>query len=140
MYSMSQARRAAAYRQVEVESRVRAASPHQLVALLYEELLSSIQGARNALMRGNHAAKGEAISRAIRVIEEGLKAGLDLAAGGALARNLMNLYDSVAVRLTLANARNDDRLLLEAASLIEPVRDAWNDISPLARPAQPRIH
>ena len=48
-----------------------------------------------------------------------------LEAGGELAANLRDVYAYVSTRLTLANVRNDDRMLEECQRLIEPLRDAW---------------
>lgn len=114
------------YRQVGVESAVSGgASPHRLVAMLFEGAVEAIVQARGALRSGNIETKGRAISRAARIIDEGLKAALNLEAGGELAANLRDVYAYVGTRLTLANVRNDDRMLEECQRLIEPLRDAW---------------
>ena len=75
-------------------------------------------------------AKGRAIGRAIRILEDGLRAGLDLNAGGTLAADLNALYVYIAVRLTHANLHNDESMLDECARLIEPIRTAWAEIGP----------
>jgi flagellar protein FliS len=90
--------------------------------------MESIVQARGAMRNGEIEKKGKAISRAARIVEEGLKASLNVAEGGALARDLNNLYDYLAKRLTLANLRNDEALLDECAQLVEPLRQAWRDI------------
>jgi flagellar protein FliS len=121
---------AGAYRQVGAETGVAGASPHRLVALLFDGCADAIVQARGALRSGNAQAKGQAIGRAVRIIEEGLKAGLDLDAGGALAEDLRALYAYIALRLTQANLRNDDAALAECQRLLEPVREAWAGIAP----------
>ncbi|NBQ87598.1 MAG: flagellar export chaperone FliS [Betaproteobacteria bacterium] len=118
----------AAYRAVDAETRVPVANAHQLVAMLFDELKRNIGLAREALSCGDIAAKGRAIGKSVRVLEEGLKASLDIRNGGPLAAQLRLLYDGVILRLTQANLRNDERLLDEADRLIEPVRDAWRQI------------
>jgi len=118
----------AAYRAVDAETRVPVANAHQLVAMLFDELKRNIGLAREALACGDIAAKGRAIGKSVRVLEEGLKASLDIRHGGPLAAQLRLLYDGVILRLTQANLRNDERLLDEADRLIEPVRDAWRQI------------
>jgi len=121
-----------AYRQIQVETVVNHANPHQLVSLLFDGLLAHIASARGAIERGDTAAKGNAIGMAVRITEEGLRAGLNLQAGGSLALQLSKLYDCVVARLTLANLHNDAKPLLECTGLLEPVRQAWLSI------AQPR--
>ena len=69
--------------------------------------------------------------------EEGLRAGLDLNAGGTLARDLDELYTYLTMRLTLAHIRNDEAMLDECQRLIQPLREAWQSIGPAARALQP---
>ena len=114
-----------AYHMVGVETGVVTGSPHQLVAMLFEGFMDAVAQARGALAQGNVEAKGKAIGRAVRIIEEGLKAGLDVRGGGQLAVDLRDLYDYVTLRLTQANLRNDAKLLEECRSLIEPLQTAW---------------
>jgi len=77
--------RANAYSRIAAETSVQGASPHQLVGLLYDALLQSIASARGALARKDIEAKGMAIGKAVRISEEGLKAGLNLEEGGEIA-------------------------------------------------------
>lgn len=126
-----------AYRQVGVETSVEAASPHQLISLLFDGFQESITQARGAMREGQIEQKGKAISRAARIVEEGLKASLNVAEGGNLARDLGALYEYLTRRLTLANIRNDDAMLEECAQLVEPLRQAWKEIGDQAgRPSQ----
>jgi|SRR5689334_11211929 flagellar protein FliS len=127
---------AGAYRTVGVETGVPAASPHRLVTMLFDGFNEAIAQARGALRQGDVEAKGKAIGRAVRIVEEGLKAALDVEAGGALAADLSALYRYVTVRLTEANLHNDSRALDECAALIEPVRSAWIAIDPAAAAAE----
>lgn len=117
-----------AYRQVGVETSVEDASPHHLISLLFDGYIESITQARGAMRNGQIEQKGKAIGRAARIVEEGLKASLNVGEGGALARDLSALYEYLTRRLTLANIRNDDAMLEECAQLVEPLRQAWKEI------------
>lgn len=112
------------YRQVGVHTGVEAANPHQLVLMLFDGLLESIVRARGALEAGDIESKGLAISRAARIVDEGLKAPLNPMAG-EIATNLSNLYTYVSMRLMQSHLRNDIEPLDECRRLIEPLRDAW---------------
>jgi flagellar protein FliS len=90
---------------------------------------SEIAAARGAIGRADIAAKGRAISKAVRLIEEGLLAPLDLVAGGPLAANLSDLYQYLVQRLTLANLKSDDAVLAECARLVEVLREGWDGIA-----------
>jgi flagellar protein FliT len=60
------------YQQVEVETGMSGATPHQLVAMLFEGWMESVAQARGAMRRGDIAVKCRAIGRAVRIIDEGL--------------------------------------------------------------------
>jgi len=114
-----------AYRQVGLETGVAAASPHQLVLMLFDGLLDAVAQARGAIAASNIEAKGRSIGRAVRIVEEGLRAGLNGDADGTLVDRLQALYTYITLRLTQANLHNDAAALEECARLIEPVRSAW---------------
>jgi flagellar protein FliS len=121
---------AMAYRQMGVASIVDSATPHHLIELLFDGYVEAVNQARGAMRARQIEAKGKAISRAARIIDEGLKASLNLTEGGELAADLRNLYEYVALRLVLANVRNDETILDECNRLIEPLRQAWKEIRP----------
>ncbi len=119
-----------AYARVGVETSVNSASAHKLIELLFNGFMDAVALARGAMRAKQIEAKGKAISRAALIVEEGLKAGLNLEAGGPLASDLDALYAYVAIRLLAANLRNDESALDECVRLIGPLRDAWIAIGP----------
>ncbi len=123
----SQRPAAGMYSQIGVETGVTSADPHKLIAMLFDGLLESISQARGAVRENRIEAKGIAIGRAVRIVDEGLKGGLNMK-GGALADDLASLYNYLVVRLTEANVRNDDAALEECSRLVQPLRDAWMEI------------
>lgn len=133
MFTPAYARASSAYKRVGAETSVQNANPHHLVHLLFEELLQSLSNARGSMARNQIPEKGAAIGKAVRILDEGLKAALDGEQGGELAANLSRLYDYCIIQLTRANARNDDALLQEVRTLIEPVAQAWREINPLEK-------
>lgn len=114
-----------AYRDVDVNARVSMASPHQLVTMLFDGLREALAQGRGAIRNGQIERKGRSIGRAVRIVEEGLKAGLDLQGGGSLARDLHDLYAYLSLRLTRANLDNDEAALDECQRLVEPLASAW---------------
>jgi flagellar secretion chaperone FliS len=124
-----------AYAEVGVETGVAAADPHKLILMLFDGTLAAIARARLAMSRGEIAAKGAAISKAIDIIDGGLKASLDVAAGGVLAERLAALYDYMLNRLLAANLRSDTSLLDETTQLLNELRGAWAQIGNAAATA-----
>lgn len=120
---------AAAYQRLGVEMDVAQANPHQLVTMLFDALNVALGQAKSAMERGDIAAKGRQIGIAVRIVEEGLSAALNLDDGGALAQNLKNLYAYCVQRLTQANAQNDPSALAEVQKLIETVSTSWKAIA-----------
>jgi flagellar protein FliS len=119
-----------AYASVGIETSVNSASAHRLIELLFNGFVDAVGLARAAMRANQIEQKGKAITRAARIIEEGLKAGLNMEAGGRLAEDLSLLYAYVAMRLTYANLRNDESALDECLRLINPLREAWISIGP----------
>lgn len=132
------ARRANPYQKAMAEIGVAAADPHQLISLLFEAFAAAVAEARGALRRRDVVAKCEAIGRALRIVDEGLRGGLDLEAGGALARDLRDLYAYIVQRLAEANLRSDETILDECARLLQPIHEAWLAITPQVPPPSPR--
>lgn len=116
---------AGAYRQVHLATGVSSATPHGLIVMLFDGLVGSIAEARGAMRSRDIPAKGRAIGRAVRIVDEGLSAALNLDAGGPLAADLRNLYSYINLRLTQANLTNDEGALDECLRLIEPLRTGW---------------
>jgi flagellar protein FliS len=75
-------------------------------------------------------AKGQAISQAIQLVTDGLRASLDIEAGGELAERLAALYDYIASRLLWANLKNDVAALDECLNLLGEIHSAWSAIAP----------
>jgi flagellar protein FliS len=121
-------RQAGAYRQMLVATGVNTASPHGLIGMLFDGLLGAIAEARGAMRSRDIPAKGKAISRAVRIVDEGLSAALNLQQGGTLAADLNNLYTYINLRLTQANLKNDEAALDECVQLTETLRGAWAQI------------
>lgn len=100
----------------------------QLVLRMMDGALDRIVTARGHMARRETAAKGEAIGRAIGLID-GLRTSLDKQRGGEIAANLEALYDYMMRRLVEANLRDDERRLDEVAGLLDEIRLGWQAMS-----------
>jgi flagellar secretion chaperone FliS len=117
------------YATVDVTTGVASATPHALTLMLYDAALKHMGKAQMHMAAGRIAEKGAAITRAIRIVEEGLTGPLDLSQG-EIAHNLKSLYDYINNCLLNANMRNDSALLEEARSLLAGMRETWAAIGP----------
>lgn len=119
----------AAYAKVGIETGVIAADPHKLILMLFDGALLSISSATVQMRDGQVPEKGRSISKAIEIIDSGLKASLDFQTGGELAGRLGALYDYMCARLLFANLHNNEAALREVAALLHEIKGAWEEIA-----------
>ncbi|STR26311.1 Flagellar protein fliS [Janthinobacterium lividum] len=117
-----------AYAKVGLETGIVSASPHKLIVMLYDGALVAVLSAQMHMKSGNVPEKGKSISKAIQIIDNGLRASLDKDAGGQIAEGLDALYEYMSARLLMANLKNDISLLEEVQRLLTDLRETWNAI------------
>ncbi|ALV91912.1 flagellar export chaperone FliS [Erwinia sp. S63] len=118
-----------AYAKIGVESAVMSANQQQLVSMLFDGALSALVRARLFLQDGNIEGKGSSLSKAINIIENGLKQGLVEGSGDELTDNLVGLYAYMVRRLLQANLRNDVEAIEEVEGLLRNIADAWKEVA-----------
>lgn len=128
------ARSVQTYADIGLETRVAGATPEQLITLLFDGALAAIAKARLYLRNGDTRGRGEAVSKAIEIVEAGLKASVDLEAGGELARNLVAVYDLAVRNLLRANINADNTSLDLAERLLTDIGGAWRNIADTSPP------
>src|SRR3546814_18406467 len=77
----------ARYQSIDMTSRIEGASPHGLVAILFDELLKALDAMTAAIRRGDLGQRGTRQARALSILH-GLEASLDFEKGGAIADGL----------------------------------------------------
>jgi len=117
-----------AYEKMRLETSVNHASPHQLITLLFDGALHAMKLAILYLQKGKIAEKGAAISKAINIIDNGLKSSLDFEQGGEIAENLNDLYQYISQQLMLANLHNDQEKLQCCFNLLNNIAESWREI------------
>lgn len=125
---------ASAYANVGLETGVVAASPHQLIVMLYEGAELAVRMAIKHMNEGDLAKKSAAITKASSIILDGLRAALDLQQGGDIALHLDELYVYMNKRLMLAHINNQTAPLEEVLGLLRELHDAWQQIGKPGRP------
>lgn len=113
-----------AYAQIGVESAVMSASQQQLVTMLFDGVLSALVRARLFMQDNNQQGKGVSLSKAINIIENGLRVSLDEESKDELTQNLIALYSYMVRRLLQANLRNDVSAVEEVEALMRNIADA----------------
>jgi len=120
-------------RDTYLERTILEADNFRLVLLLYQGALDALQTAREHLGRGEIRERSAAITRVSEILNE-LSLSLDHDTGGALSRNLVELYDYLQHLLQKANAEQVEPPLIEARSLLETLVEAWQSCEPVVLP------
>jgi flagellar protein FliS len=117
-----------AYRDTHAASSISEASPHKLVALLFDACHENLATAKGAMTRGETKRKAESLKKAMEIIVQ-LQAVLDFEKGGVIATRLDDLYTFCTNRLALANAINDTAMVDEVYKVIAELKLGWVEIA-----------
>jgi flagellar secretion chaperone FliS len=112
------------YKSLELASRVEGASPHALVAILYDELLRSLDVLNATLRQGKDIAREPSAARA-RSILTALLASLDFDQGGGVAQTLAEVYRAMTRQLSEAIAKGDAAKLTEMHDGVAAISQSW---------------
>lgn len=118
---------AGSYASIGLETEVLSATPEQLITLLMNGALAAIGKARLHMQANNIQGRGESISKAIDIVESGLKASVNREAGGELAANLVATYELIVRHLLLANLNSSLDSLTLAERLLTDISQAWKE-------------
>ncbi len=133
------ARATGSYATIGLETEVLSASPERLISLLFRGALTSLTQARHYFQAGNIAARGKAISKAIDIVDSGLKAGVDTERGGEVAKLLVASYEIIVRDLMLANLHSDTEKLASAEKQLGDLAQAWyTAVDPQFQPSSTR--
>ena len=104
--------------------RITAASPMELVRILYEGAVQSVHEAIRALHSGDILARGEAVNKAIEILAE-LRVSLRRDVQEQYSNTLAELYGYIQHQLIRAHAEQSEALLQEAARLLNTLLEGW---------------
>ena len=117
-----------AYKKTGIENDISLADPQKLILMLFEGAQISIREAKQHILDNEIAQKGISISKAITIIDNGLRASLDIDKGGEIAKNLHSLYEYMIHRLLIANIKNNPEVLDAVYKLLSELHSAWASI------------
>ncbi|WP_336795287.1 flagellar export chaperone FliS [Erwinia aphidicola] len=119
-----------AYAQVSLESQLSGATPHQLITMLLEGAVNAMVRAKIYFEQGNIARRGEMISRAINIIDNGLRSALNHDVGGKISEELESLYEYVSRSLLLVNFNQTPEALPHLIEIMSNISITWKEIEP----------
>ena len=116
------------YRSIDVASRTGGASPHQLITILYEDLLRELRLGALAIESGDHSAKNARLTKGVALLYA-LEAGLDFDKGGSVAEALSRFYRGCRDAAMRASIENDVALVRDVIANVGEIADSWKAIS-----------
>ncbi|MBI4239322.1 MAG: flagellar export chaperone FliS [Deltaproteobacteria bacterium] len=109
--------------------RILSARPEQLLAMLYEGMITKIKQAGERFQAKQDIPARESLIRAMRIADT-LMDHLDLEHGGEAAKNLEQLYAFVVSSLSKASLEDDpEPHLNHALRTLEPLYRAWQQLA-----------
>jgi flagellar protein FliS len=119
-----------AYGKVEVQSKVNSASNVQLIQMLLDGFIETINKAEVQIQKNDIEGKAKSLIKASNIVM-GLQTSLDVENGGEIAKNLNELYTYISRRVFEINLQNDVKIIAEVRDLINSIRDAWKQVPEL---------
>lgn len=110
------------------QTQILTSSRVQLVVLLYDAAIQSIELSRRAIETNSLADKARFLGRAISIVGE-LDSVLDYEQGGDIAKSLHRLYEYMLAELVEANVRNNMLKLDGPLRSLNTLREAWREIA-----------
>lgn len=119
-----------AFYETDMAAKVAAATPHQLVIMLFDGLEDELVRAKSHILAKRYERKAQSINKCIDILNA-LTSALDYEKGGELATNLASIYDYCVHRLYEASNALSAEMIGEVEMLIAELRDGWNAIGKL---------
>lgn len=115
------------YSNIGLETQVLSAAPEELISLLLDGARVAVIKAKIHLENDQIAERGLAISKAIDIVDTGLKASLDHEKGGEVAAQLAQTYDLILYHLMQANLHADKERLAIAENMLTTLLETWRE-------------
>jgi flagellar protein FliS len=115
------------YAAIDAGSKVEGATPHQLVKILFDEVLLAIEASALSMSAGDSIKARDKQVRALTLLRA-LDSSLDFEKGGDVAVSLAVIYREVRQRLLAAAPANDATRMMSAHAVLAEIADAWKQI------------
>lgn len=104
------------------------ASPAQLIVMLLEKAIASLNEAIAAIEAGEIENRWKANKRAIEIVNH-LDLTLDMDQGAQIAENLRRIYTYALRRLNEVDFNNDPQAARDVIKLLEPMLASWRELA-----------
>lgn len=112
------------YQESDLSIQAAAATPHQLVLMLFNGLMDELVRAKGHIAARRYDRKVKSINKCIDILNA-LTSALDYEQGGDLALNLARLYDYCVYRLYDASEKLSIEMIEEVENILGNIREGW---------------
>ena len=119
-----------AFYETDMAAKVAAATPHQLVMMMFDGLGDELIRAKSHILAKRYERKAVSVNKCIDILNA-LTSALDYEKGGELATSLASIYDYCVHRLYEASNALSAEMIGEVEVLIAELRGGWNAIGKL---------
>jgi flagellar protein FliS len=109
-------------------TQVMTANQVQLIVLLYDSAIQSLELAREGILTNNYKDKARFLDRSMAIVGE-LDSVLDFERGGEIARSLHRLYDYMIQQCIQANLRHNGKHLDGPIRCLTTLREGWQVVT-----------
>ncbi|BAN49937.1 flagellar export chaperone FliS [Metapseudomonas resinovorans] len=120
------------YRSIDLEAKAAAASPYELVLVLFDGLLDELARARGHIEHKRFQQKGQSLEKCLNILN-GLNGALDYEGGGEVVQGIARLYDYCIYRLSDVSVTLSLEGLDEVVHLLGTLREGWEGVSATRR-------
>ncbi len=121
------------YRSVDLEAKAAAASPYELVLVLFDGLLDELARARGHIEGRRYQQKGVSLEKCMSILN-GLNSALDFDNGGEVVAGLARLYDYCIYRLSDVSVSLSLEGMDEVIELVGILREGWEGVNGSRQP------
>lgn len=115
------------YQDSDLAIQAAAATPHQLVLMLFSGLMDELVRAKSHIVAKRYERKVQSINKCIDILNA-LTSALDYEKGGDLALSLANLYDYCVYRLYDASHKLSVEYIDEVEAILNNLCEGWEEM------------
>ncbi|WP_145576318.1 flagellar export chaperone FliS [Yersinia alsatica] len=115
------------YQGADIAIQAAAATPHQLVLMLFDGLQDELVRAKSHIVAKRYENKAQSINKCIDILNA-LTSSLDFERGGELVVNLGKIYDFCVYRLYDASNQLSVDFVAEVEQILATLRSGWEAI------------
>ena len=117
-----------AFYETDMAAKVAAATPHQLVMMMFDGLEDELVRAKSHILAKRYERKAQSINKCIDILNA-LTSSLEFETGGELVVNLSRLYDHCVYRLYEASGELSAEKIDEVMLILSNLREGWEGLS-----------